>query len=86
MAALADEVQVDLAQRRQEPVGVVVNVNDPVVVRDPDPVVGDLRGWQDTDPDALELMAELGARAISSTTTLSANGLRVRTVTPPSWG
>ena len=65
VAALADQVQVDLAQRRQEPVWVVLNVLDPVVVGDSDPVVGDRRGRQDTDPDALELMAELDAGAIS---------------------
>jgi len=80
VATLADEVQVDLTQRRQEAVGVVVNVNDPVVVCNPDPVVGDLCRGQDADPDSFELMVELGTRAIG---TLSANGLSVRTVTPP---
>jgi len=57
-------VQVDLTQRRQETVGVVNGVLDPVAVGDPDPVVRDLRRGQDTYPYALELVAELDARPI----------------------
>jgi len=64
VAALADEVQVDLTQCRQEAVGVVKEVFDPVAVRDPDPLVRDLCGWKNTYPYAFELMPELGARAI----------------------
>jgi len=64
VTALTDQVQVDLAQRRQKPVGVVLKVLYPVAVRDPDPVVRHLCGRQDTNPDALELMAQLGARAV----------------------
>ena len=66
MTTLADEVQVDLAQGRQEAVGVVVNVNDPIAVRHLDPIVGDVCGRQDADPDSLELMVELGTRAIGA--------------------
>ena len=43
VAALSDEVQIDLAQRRQETVGVVLNVLDTVVIGNADPVVRDRR-------------------------------------------
>ncbi len=65
MAALADEVQVDLAQRWQEAVGIVDNVLDPVVVGDPDPVVGDRADRQDPGPDPIDLVGELDQGAIS---------------------
>ena len=65
VAAFAEEVQIDLAQGRQEPVGVVDNVLDPVVVGDSDPVVRDRGGGQDPDPDAFELMGELDHGAVS---------------------
>ena len=59
VAALVDQVQVDLAQRGQEPVGVVED-GRLAAVGDRDPVVGDLRDGQHADPDPLVLVAEVG--------------------------
>jgi len=64
VAAFVNEVQVDLAQRRQETVGVVDDVLNPVVVGEADPVVRDGGGAQDTDPDAVKLMGELDQGAV----------------------
>ena len=56
VAALADQVQVDLAQRGQEPVGVVLPVLEPVAVVDQQPVVGLGRDVELELPDALEVV------------------------------
>ena len=58
--SLVDQVQVDLAERRQEPVRVVQD-DRAGVVADLDPVVRDLLGvGDDAGPDALELVLEPG--------------------------
>ena len=59
VAALVDQVQVDLAQRGQEPVRVVEDDRLATVLGG-DPVVGDVRDGEHADPDPLVLVAEVG--------------------------
>ena len=60
VATLADEVQVDLAERREEPVG-IVDLGRLTAVRHLDAVVGDLGCGEDSCVDAAVLVRELGA-------------------------
>jgi hypothetical protein len=58
VAALADEVQVDLAERGQEAVGVVQTARRPVV-GDLEAVVGHVRTGHHTRPDPAVLVLQL---------------------------
>ncbi len=61
VAALVDQVQVDLAERRQVAVGVVDGVRRRAGVGDLEPVVGHLGHVEDAHPDAFVLVRERGA-------------------------
>ena len=63
--ALVDQMEVHLAERRQEPVGVVDRVGVTVVVGHLEAVVGHVRARQHTDPDALVLVRQLVRRAVA---------------------
>ena len=58
MAALVDEVDVHVAQGRQEPVG-VVDDDRVAAVGDLEPVARNLGPREDADPDALVLVSEV---------------------------
>ena len=63
--ALVDQVQVHLAERRQEPVRVVDRVGMAVVVGHLEAVVGHVRARQHADPDALVLVGQLVRRPVA---------------------
>ena len=60
VAALREQVEVELSDGRKEPVGIVAPVFDVAVDRD-DPVIGDFGRLQDGPPDSVELVLGLGA-------------------------
>jgi hypothetical protein len=59
--ALTDQVEVHLAERRQEAVRIVGRDHDAVGVRDLQLVVGHLRAVQHADPDAAVLVRQIRA-------------------------
>ena len=65
VAALVDQVQVDLAERRQEPVGVVL-LHGRAVPRHQQAVVGHVGGRQDAGEDTLVLVLERGLGPVTA--------------------
>ena len=87
--ALADQVQVELAERRQEAVRVVDDVRVAVVVGDLEPVVGDRSSRAGRRPRRRRARAPAAMRAVvdERPSPRRAHGRRARTVTtPPSPG